>query len=88
MEQVRVAVIGMGMGRNHAIHFRDCPEADLVALCDVNETRLGEVAAETNPRRTYTRWEDVLADPEIEAVSVVLPNALHAPVTLRALESG
>lgn len=76
------------MGRNHAIHFRDCPEADLVALCDLDESRLAEVAAETHPRRTYTRWEDVLADPEIDAVSVVLPNALHAPVTIQALEAG
>lgn len=88
MEQVRVAVIGMGMGRNHAIHFRDCPEADLVALCDLDATRLAEVAAETNPARTYARWEDVLADPDIQAVSVVLPNALHAPVTLAALQAG
>lgn len=88
LERVRVAVIGMGMGRNHAVHFRDAPEADLIALCDVDEQRLAEVASETGPRRTYRRWEDVLADPEIDAVSVVLPNSLHAPVTLAALESG
>jgi predicted dehydrogenase len=88
VDKVRVGVIGMGMGRNHALHYRDCPEADLVALCDQDEARLGQVAQEVHPRRLYTRWEDLLADPEIDAVSVVLPNVLHAPVTLRALEAG
>jgi len=88
MEQVRVGVIGMGMGRNHAVHYRDCPEADLVAICDVDEGRLAEKAAEVHPRRTYTRYEDLIADPEIDAVSIALPNVLHAPVTLQALEAG
>ncbi len=88
MERVRVGVIGMGMGRNHAVHYRDCPEADLVAICDVNPHRLEQVAAEVHPWRTYTNYEDLLADREIDAVSIVLPNVMHAPVTLAALHAG
>jgi predicted dehydrogenase len=76
------------MGRNHAVHFRDAEEAVLVALCDLNEDRLRQVAEETHPWRTYTRWEDVVSDPEIDAVAIALPNALHEPVAIRALEAG
>jgi predicted dehydrogenase len=76
------------MGRNHAIHFRDAQEAVLVALCDVNAERVAQVAGETHPWRTYTNYQDLLADPDIDAVSVALPNALHEEVVLRALEAG
>jgi predicted dehydrogenase len=76
------------MGRNHAVHYRDCPEADLAAICDVEPNRLEQVAAEVHPRRFYTDYKELLADEEIQAVSVALPNALHAPVTLAALEAG
>lgn len=88
LEKVRVGVIGMGMGRNHAVHFRDCPQAELIAICDADPGRLAEKAHELHPHRTYTQYEELLADPEIDAVSVALPNFLHAPVTLAALEAG
>jgi predicted dehydrogenase len=76
------------MGRNHALYYRQCPEAELVALCDLDAGRLERVAQEMEPRRTYGSIEALLADPELQAVSVALPNALHAPVTLQALEAG
>lgn len=76
------------MGRNHALRYRDCPEAELVALCDVDAERVARVAEETNPLRTYTDYRELLADAEIDAVSVALPNALHAPVSIQALEAG
>jgi len=88
VEQVRVGVIGMGMGRNHAVNFRDTAEAALVAICDVNPERLEQVAHEVHPWRTYTNYEDLIADTEIDAVAVALPNALHERVVLMALEAG
>jgi predicted dehydrogenase len=88
LEKVRVGVIGVGMGRNHAVRFRDAAEAELVALCDLDSEKLAQVAEETNPLRTYGRWEELIADPEIDAVSVVLPNFLHGPATIQALEAG
>jgi len=88
VERVRVGVIGMGMGRNHAVAYRDCPEAELVAICDVDSHRLEQVAGEVHPWRTYTQAEDLLADGEIDAVSLCLPNALHCETAIRALEAG
>jgi predicted dehydrogenase len=88
LERVRVGIIGMGMGRNHGVSYREAPEAELVALCDADAGRLAEKAAELHPWRTYERYEDLLADGDIDAVSVALPNFLHAPVTLAALEAG
>jgi predicted dehydrogenase len=78
----------MGMGRNHAVNFRDMSEATLVAICDVNADRVAQVAQEVHPWRTYTNYEDLLADNDIDAVSLALPNALHERVVLQALEAG
>jgi predicted dehydrogenase len=88
VEKVRVGVIGMGMGRNHAVNYKSCPEAELVAICDTDEGRLAEKAQEVQPWRTYTHYEDLLADRDLDAVSIVLPNVLHAPVTLQAIQAG
>src|SRR3569833_2004899 len=88
VEQVRIGVSGLGMGRNHAVNYRDAPEADLVAICDVSAERVERVSWEVHPRKKYTDYHELLADPEIEAVTIALPNALHAPVVMEALEAG
>lgn len=88
MRKVGAGVIGLGMGKVHAAHYQECPEADLIALCDMDEGRLASVAEHTHPRRTYREIDAFLADPELEAVSIALPNALHAEIAIRCLEAG
>ena len=88
MEKVRVGVIGVGMGRHHAVRYRECEQAELVALCDANPERLAAVADELGVERRFTSVEEMLQLPGLQAVSVALPNFLHAPVSLQALEAG
>jgi predicted dehydrogenase len=87
-ERVRIGVIGLGMGRNHAVQYRQCPEAELVALCDINAARREQVNSEVGPCRLYEHPEELLADEQVDAVSVALPNVLHHPVTMAALRAG
>lgn len=91
-EQVKVGVIGLGMGKAHTERYRDAPEAQVVALCDQNRERLErvpeQVGGEVREARLYTDIAEMLRDEELQAVSVALPNALHAPVTIQALEAG
>ena len=58
------------------------------AVSDLEATRRAAFAAAYGVPRTYADYDDLLADPEIEAVSVALPNFLHAPAALAALEAG
>jgi predicted dehydrogenase len=87
-DQVKVAVIGVGMGRHHAKMYQECPAADLVALCDKDPVRLAAAARELGVERTFTESEALFRLPGLQAVSVALPNCLHAPVTIAALEAG
>jgi UDP-N-acetyl-2-amino-2-deoxyglucuronate dehydrogenase len=84
---VKAAVIGLGVGRSHAEAYHQLPETELVALCDSNEARL-RPAAEQYGCRAYASVDDLLADREVELVSVATPHPSHAELSIRALRAG
>ncbi|HWQ15880.1 MAG TPA: Gfo/Idh/MocA family oxidoreductase [Roseiflexaceae bacterium] len=92
---VRVGVIGAGWpGERHADGYVVAPGCRLVAIADANAERATAFAAhygklqEGLTLKIYADYPALLADPEIDAVSVALPNFLHHPATLAALEAG
>jgi predicted dehydrogenase len=87
--KIRLAMIGAGlMARTHLEAIRALEDrAEWVAVADVNaEAR--ERAAEFGIARQYEDAMQAARDPEADAVIICIPNHLHAPVTLAALESG
>jgi predicted dehydrogenase len=76
------------MGRYHVHNFANCSDSELVAICDVDEARLAAVKTEFGVPRAVTKWEDVIAMDDIDAVAVALPNVLHKPVTIAAFKTG
>lgn len=68
--------------------MREAPSAALLALASRDPAKARAVAAQLDIPRTYAGYEQLLADPEIDAVYIPLPNQLHFEWSLRALESG
>ena len=62
--------------------------AEVVAVASRTEARAAAYAHERGIPRAHGSYEALLADPEVDAVYVALPNALHAPWSIRALEAG
>ncbi|MDS9472505.1 Gfo/Idh/MocA family protein [Sporosarcina pasteurii] len=89
MKKLKVAVIGCGSiaQHRHLIEYNQNPNVELVAVCDIVEERVKEIANEYNVE-AYTNYEDVLMLANVDAVSVCLPNYLHAPVSIAALHAG
>jgi predicted dehydrogenase len=67
---------------------RALPEAELVAVAARNQDRARKFAAKHRIPRVHASYEELVADPEIDAVYNPLPNGLHCEWTIRALEAG
>jgi predicted dehydrogenase len=61
---------------------------DVIAVASRTEERARVYADEHGLERSYGSYEGLLADPDVEAVYISLPNSLHVEWTLRALEAG
>ena len=93
-KHLRVAVIGLGMGRGHVLGYHGYDRSTVAAVCDTDPKRLRERAMDEiglGEAQCYTDYRKLLADAkalDLDAVSVALPNVLHAPVTLAAVKAG
>ncbi|HEX2325967.1 MAG TPA: Gfo/Idh/MocA family oxidoreductase [Chloroflexota bacterium] len=88
VERMRFAVIGInGQGRQHLRGLKETPEAELVAVCDVNQDA-ARARGEEYGVPFYTSYEDLLAREDVDAVSLALPHYLHCPVALAAFQAG
>jgi predicted dehydrogenase len=89
MKEVRVAIVGMGIGKDNGRALSANPRARVVALCDLLEDRMRDFAKELpEPVRLFTDYKKLCADPEIDAIFVGTPNQLHVPVALEAVRHG
>lgn len=87
---MKVAVIGCGTIANaaHIPSYMKNPEAEIVYFCDIILERAAKAVAEYGCGRAVEDYHEVLADPEIEAVSVCTPNNVHAQIAIDALRAG
>jgi len=89
MSKVRIGIIGCGtIGSVHANAYAKVPDAEVAALCDILPNRLKQKAEHHNVAKTYGDYHELLADPEIDAVSICVPNDMHAPIAIDAFRAG
>ncbi|MBO4452817.1 MAG: Gfo/Idh/MocA family oxidoreductase [Clostridia bacterium] len=88
MEQFKSAVIGCGnIFPMHAYSIKDCPDATLVAVCDIKKDRADARAAELGVKAYYD-YIEMLDKEDIDVVHVCLPHYLHPIVTIECLKRG
>lgn len=93
---IGVGLIGTGyMGKCHALAwnsvkavFGDVPRPRLVHLAEVSSDLAMRRAEEFGFARATDDWRAVVADPDVEVVSITTPNAFHAEMAIAALEAG
>lgn len=89
MKKIKYGVIGLGwFGEKHLEALAAIPNVEIHSVCTRNNTRLAEVAGKFGAAKTFTDYHAMLADPELEAVSVVTMWDQHAAPTLAALAAG
>lgn len=86
--RLRTAIVGLGFGAEFIpIHQRH-PQVELVAICQRSAAKLETIGRAHRVERRYTRFADVLAASDIDAVHVNAPIPDHAAMTIAALEAG
>ena len=71
MQRVKYAVIGLGwFGEKHCEALSGIPHVELYALCTRTPKRLAEVAKRFGVKHTYADYNELLANPEIDAVKI------------------
>ncbi|MGD6848798.1 Gfo/Idh/MocA family protein [Rossellomorea aquimaris] len=89
MKKIRIGIIGVGIiGKTHLDNYAKLDGAEVVAICDLNENELKQVAERYSIPHTYTDYSEMLKRDDLDAVDVCLHNNLHAPITIEALQAG
>jgi predicted dehydrogenase len=87
---LRVGVLGCGPIAQIA-HFDACRKArnaELYAICDLAPDLLAKMQAMHDPRRAFSSFEEMLADPQVEAVIIAVADQFHVPLCLKAIQAG
>ena len=89
MPPTRVAIVGCGRVSDlHQLGYRGRDDARIVAVCDTRRSRAREKANAWAVEKVYTDYGDLLADPAVDLVELLVPHHLHAGMTVAACQAG
>ncbi len=88
MKPLRAGLVGLGFGAEFIPIYQAHPDAEIAAICRRTESKLNEIGDRFGIARRYTRYEDLLADSDVDFVHINSPIPDHAPQTIAALEAG
>lgn len=87
-KKVNVAIVGLGFGAEFIPIYQKHPNANLIAVCQRNEAKLNELADAFGIEKRYTSYDDLLKDPDIDAVHINTPIPDHGIQSIKALKAG
>jgi predicted dehydrogenase len=86
---IGTVVVGYGYwGPNIVRNIIERPEFELVGLCERDQTRVAEFEKRWPGQRAMSKFEEALADPDVEAVAIATPPHTHYSLVRQALEAG
>lgn len=92
MNKIGVGIIGVG-SIAHSAHLKplkDCKNAEVVAICDIDQNALEKVGDEFGIDKEYrfTNYKDLILCKKVDAVEICTPNYLHAQMAIDAINAG
>ena len=86
--KVNVAIIGLGFGTQFIPIYKRHQQASMYAICRRSEKELHDVGNIFEVPQRYTKYTDVLADPDVDFVHINTPIPDHGPMSIAALKAG
>ncbi|WP_339709497.1 Gfo/Idh/MocA family oxidoreductase [uncultured Kriegella sp.] len=87
-KKINIAIIGLGFGAEFIPIYQKHPNAHLIAVSQRNASKLNELADAFGIEKRYTSFDELIADPEIDAVHINTPIPDHGAQSIKALKAG
>ncbi len=87
-KKIKAGVIGLGMGWGHLAGYSSHPGVEVIAVADMQAEKLEKAQKEFHVARTYKDGYELIKNEKLDIISVAVPNFLHKPLVIAALESG
>lgn len=87
-KKINIAIVGLGFGAEFIPIYQKHPYSNMYAVCEKNPQKLEEVCNAFGIPKRYTDFEELLKDPDIDAVHIVTPIQFHAQQSIAALRAG
>lgn len=87
-KKINVAIVGLGFGAEFIPIYQQHPHANMYAICQRTESKMNAVGDQYGIDVRYSSYDDLLADPNVDAVHINSPIPNHAEQTLKALRAG
>ena len=86
--KIGYAVVGLGIGKAHVDAAAAYDRCELIAVCDLIQEKMDKVVGRYPGTLTYTDFDEMMKNPDIDIVSICLPSAMHADYAVKAMEAG
>ena len=87
-KKINIAIVGLGFGAEFIPIYQKHPHANMYAICQRNKAKLDAIGDAFGIEKRYTDFDELLKDPNIDAVHINTPIQQHASQTLAALRAG
>lgn len=87
-KKIRIALAGLGFGAEFIPIYQAHPDADLVAVCQRNSKKLKGIQDAFGIKHGYTDYDELIRNPDVDAVHINTPIPDHAEQTIKALRAG
>jgi predicted dehydrogenase len=86
--KINIAIVGLGFGAEFIPIYLRHPNANMYAICQRNAEKLKQIGDEFKIEKRYTDYDELLKDPNIDAVHINTPIPDHAVQSIKALRAG
>ncbi len=87
-KKINIAIIGLGFGAEFIPIYQRHPNANMYAICQRTKSSLDEIGDQYGINNRYTSYDELLQDPEIDAVHINTPIPNHGEQSIKALKAG
>ena len=87
-KKLNIAIVGLGFGAEFIPIYQRHPYANMYAVCQRNTDKLNQIADAFKIEKRYDSFEELLKDPDVDAVHINTPIQSHASQSLAALRAG